>query len=285
MLDLTQCSAAQSEAIIHGEGPMLVLAGPGSGKTFVITRRIQYLIEYHKVKPEQILVITFTKAAATEMQERFLKLTQNQFYPVTFATFHAFFYQILRQTYQFNTSSILRESDKRHILEELVHHIPEELSNEPCMLKTAIEDEEHSNEEILQRLISEISKVKNLRLNPSEYESSICSNRVFEYLYIQYCNFASRKNKIDFDDMVILCLQLLKERADILELWRSRFQYILIDEFQDISPAQYEIIRLLAAPSNHLFIVGDDDQSIYGFRGSDPSIMLGFTQCYCNLTE
>lgn len=280
MLDLTQCSAAQSEAIIHGEGPMLVLAGPGSGKTFVITRRIQYLIEYHKVKPEQILVITFTKAAATEMQERFLKLTQNQFYPVTFATFHAFFYQILRQTYQFNTSSILRESDKRHILEELVHQIPEELSNEPCMLKTAIEDEEHSNEEILQKLISEISKVKNLRLNPSEYESSICSNKVFEYLYIQYCNFTSRKNKIDFDDMVILCLQLLKERVDILELWHSRFQYILIDEFQDISPAQYEIIRLLAAPSNHLFIVGDDDQSIYRFRGSDPSIMLGFTQCY-----
>ena len=120
MLDLTQCSASQSEAITHGTGPMLVLAGPGSGKTFVITRRIQYLIEYHHVPPEQILVITFTKAAATQMQERFLKLTSESFMPVTFGTFHAFFYQILKQTYHFNASSILKESDKRKMMKKII---------------------------------------------------------------------------------------------------------------------------------------------------------------------
>ena len=138
MLDLTQCSASQSEAITHGTGPMLVLAGPGSGKTFVITRRIQYLIEYHHVPPEQILVITFTKAAATQMQERFLKLTSESFMPVTFGTFHAFFYQILKQTYHFNASSILKESDKRKMMKNILHHIPEDLKNEPCMLLNSI---------------------------------------------------------------------------------------------------------------------------------------------------
>lgn len=281
MLDLTQCSTAQTQAITHGEGPMLVLAGPGSGKTFVITRRIQYLIEYHHVRPEQILVITFTKAAATQMQERFVELTSNQYYPVSFGTFHAFFYQILKQTYSFNASSILRESDKRKYIQEILRHMPKELADEQCMLTASMCcGEEETNEDMLQRLLSEISKVKNLELALTEYESSICTKNVFTYIYEQYNSLNIRRNRLDFDDMVLLCLKLLRDRPDVLSKWQARFPYLLIDEFQDISPAQYEAVRLLSAPHNNLFIVGDDDQSIYGFRGSNPKLMLGFSSYY-----
>ena len=280
MLDLTQCSASQSEAITHGTGPMLVLAGPGSGKTFVITRRIQYLIEYHHVPPEQILVITFTKAAATQMQERFLKLTSESFMPVTFGTFHAFFYQILKQTYHFNASSILKESDKRKMMKNILHHIPEDLKNEPCMLLNSIDKNGEVNQDMMQRLISEISKVKNLGLAASEYESTVCTSALFAFIYEQYSHIAAHNNKLDFDDMVILCLELLKAKPSVLRLWQKRYSYILIDEFQDISPSQYEVIRLLADAHRNLFIVGDDDQSIYGFRGSRPQLMLDFARYY-----
>ena len=280
MLDLTQCSASQSEAITHGTGSMLVLAGPGSGKTFVITRRIQYLIERHHVPPEQILVITFTKAAATQMQERFLKLTSESFMPVTFGTFHAFFYQILKQTYHFNASSILKESDKRKMMKSILHHIPEELKNEPCMLLDSMDGNGEVNQDMVQRLISEISKVKNLGLAASDYESTVCTSALFAFIYEQYSHIAAHNNKLDFDDMVILCLELLKSKPSVLHLWQKRYSYILIDEFQDISPSQYEVIRLLADAHRNLFIVGDDDQSIYGFRGSRPQLMLDFARYY-----
>lgn len=282
MADTIQINEAQSKAIMHGAGPMLVLAGPGSGKTFVITRRIQYLIEQHHVSPEQILVITFTKAAAGEMQERFVKLTSNECYPVTFGTFHAFFFQILKQAYHFNTSNIIRESEKRKYLSEIIHHIPQEIQNDVCVINSqtdaehGLENSDADNQDILQRILAEIGKVKNMGIALSDFESSVCSKAVFAFLYEEYEQAKHRKRKVDFDDMVFLCQSLLQKRKDILQLWQKRFPYILIDEFQDISPAQYQIVKLLAKPYNNLFVVGDDDQAIYGFRGSSPKIMLGF---------
>ena len=157
---------AQSKAISHGEGPMLVLAGPGSGKTLVITQRIRYLIEEYKVDPGQILVITFTKAAAIEMQTRFLKLAGDKFYPVNFGTFHAIFFQILKQTYHFDARSILRENEKHQILEEILRKIPEEIkSNDGCCQEQNEQNQDEVNEDnsldTRQRILSEISKIKN----------------------------------------------------------------------------------------------------------------------------
>lgn len=272
---------AQSNAIIHGEGPMLVLAGPGSGKTLVITQRIKYLIEEYHVKPEHILVITFTKAAALEMQKRFLAMNENRVYPVNFGTFHAIFFQILKQTYSFDTSSIIKESQKKALIREVIETIPEQLKQQNEQQQLLINEQEEVGESI-QKLLSEISKVKNCGLSPGEYKSEVVSAQIFDYVYQQYCRKMTMLRKVDFDDMVLLCYQLLKHRPDILKLWQERFQYILIDEFQDINPLQYQIVQMLASPRNNLFIVGDDDQAIYGFRGSDPEIMLHFQEDYPN---
>lgn len=275
---------AQSKAIIHGEGPMLVLAGPGSGKTLVITQRIKYLIEEHQVRPEQILVITFTKAAALEMQKRFLAMSEEKVYPVHFGTFHAIFFQILKQAYSFDASNIMKETQKRSLMEEILESIPESLKQKAEQNNTICMEQDEADENI-QRLLSEISKVKNNRLALEEYKSEVCSEEIFSYIYQQYCRTMAMQRKIDFDDMVLLCYQLLKNRPDILNRWQEKFGYILIDEFQDIGFRQYKIIQMLAKPSNNLFIVGDDDQAIYGFRGANPEIMLHFQEDYPNAKQ
>lgn len=267
----SEANEAQSKAISFGEGAMLVLAGPGSGKTFVITQRIRNLIEEHHVKPEHILVITFTKAAAKEMQERFVKLSDGQIQPVSFGTFHAIFFHILQHTYSFDTRNIIKESEKKQILIEVLHSMPQELVRE---------DEVLDHSDVLQRILEEISHVKNLGISYHKYASNCCTKEQFCYIYEQYRKRMKQKNKLDFDDMVLLCYHLLKNKPDILKVWQDKFQYILIDEYQDINPMQNEVIKLLALPQNNLFVVGDDDQAIYGFRGSKPDIMLHFQEDY-----
>ena len=250
---------------------MLVLAGPGSGKTFVVTQRIKYLIEQHHVKPEDILVITFTKAAAEEMQERFAKLSAEKCNPVCFGTFHSVFFQILRHTYRFTAQNIIRENDKYRLLSQIIRELPDEILGQAQL--------DYSTE-TLQNLLSEISTVKNNGVTPQEVRSTTVPQAVFERIFQMYKQEMNRNKLIDFDDMVLLCRNLLAERPDTLKLWQQRFQYILVDEFQDICPLQYEVVRMLAKPQDNLFIVGDDDQSIYGFRGSKPEIMLNFTKEY-----
>ena len=227
---------AQYEAIIHGAGAMLVLAGPGSGKTTVVTQRIKYLIEYHKIKPEDILVITFTKAAAMEMQERFVKINDGKSYPVNFGTFHSIFFQILRYTYKFTAENIIREVDKYRLLSQIISELPEELARQAST--------DCSSTETLQRLLSEISKVKNNDMTPQELKSETVSQAIFEYIFRAYKQAMNHNRLIDFDDMLLLCRDLLVSRPDTLKLWQQRFQYILVDEFQDICPLQYEVVRL-----------------------------------------
>ena len=271
MLDKNSVNKAQYRAITHGAGAMLVLAGPGSGKTFVVTQRIKYLIEQHHVKPEDILVITFTKAAAEEMQERFAKLSAGKCNLVYFGTFHSVFFQILRHTYRFTAQNIIRENDKYRLLSQIIRELPDEILGQAQL--------DYSTE-TLQNLLSEISTVKNNGVTPQEVRSATVPQAVFERIFQMYKQEMNRNKLIDFDDMVLLCRNLLAERPDTLKLWQQRFQYILVDEFQDICPLQYEVVRMLAKPQDNLFIVGDDDQSIYGFRGSKPEIMLNFTKEY-----
>ena len=243
----------------------MVLAGPGSGKTFVIVNHIQYLIEQMQVKPEEILVITFTKAAAVQMRDRCLQLMNRNVTGVTFGTFHAIFFRILQAAYHFSAASILREEEQYRILSDLISE---------CRL--SYDDER----EMIRQIASEISVVKNERVPLEHFYSGVCSDELFRRIFNGYEKRTREAGRLDFDDMMVLCYELFTQRKDILEAWQKRFSYILIDEFQDINSLQYEIIKMLALPENHLFIVGDDDQSIYRFRGAKPEIMLGFTADY-----
>lgn len=256
---------AQQEAIMHKDGPMLVLAGPGSGKTSVITNRTKTLIEEYGISPREILVITFTKAAATEMKERFIKMMDGQQTAVNFGTFHAIFFTILKYAYNFTAANIIREEDKTRFFTEMIRK-----------MQLEIEDEK----EFVSNIMSEVGLVKAERMQVEYYYSMNCSEEAFQKIYREYDQFLRSRNLIDFDDMLLMCYELLTKRPDILAIWQKKFRYILIDEFQDINQVQYDIIRLLAQPENNLFIVGDDDQSIYRFRGAKPEIMLNFGKDY-----
>ena len=258
-------NSAQLQAIAHKDGPCMVLAGPGSGKTTVITRRIEYLIKKHKVNPEEILVITFSKAASKEMKSRFQALWGNGNVPVTFGTFHGIYYGILKWAYKLTSDNIFSDEQKYGLLQRVVER-----------MNLDIDDEK----EFLQGIASEISNIKNNQIPLTEYQSMNCEEKTFFGIYHAYEEDRKRQRKIDFDDMLVLTKELFHKRPDILEMWQKKYKYILIDEFQDINKVQYDVIRMLAAPENNLFIVGDDDQSIYQFRGGRPEIMLNFPTDY-----
>lgn len=256
---------AQVRAINHFNGPALILAGPGSGKTAVITHRTYNLIEKYGVNPANILVITFTKAAATEMKERFNALTGGKGYPVVFGTFHAVFFTILKHAYNYKSSDIVTREEQYECIKNIIERMDMEYEDE---------------NEFVGNILSEISRVKGELINIANYYSINCGEKEFRYIFNEYDKMLERKRKIDFDDMLVYCHELLSNRRDILSAWQNKYRYILIDEFQDINKVQYDIIRMLALPENNLFIVGDDDQSIYGFRGAKPEIMLGFQKDY-----
>ena len=243
----------------------MVLAGPGSGKTSVIVERTAYMIDKGGISPSNILVVTFSRAAAKEMKERFLGFTGQQYTPVTFGTFHGVFYGILKQAYGFTAANILSEEEKFSILKELTLNYGGDLAEEG---------------DFPEEIAKEISIVKGNKISLEHYYSSCCPDEVFRQIYQGYREACQSRRKLDFDDMILYCYELFSQRKDILEAWQKKFQYILVDEFQDINQLQYDIVRMLAQPQNNLFIVGDDDQSIYHFRGARPEIMLNFTRDY-----
>ena len=256
---------SQIRAIAHLSGPMMVLAGPGSGKTSVIVERTAYMINEGKISASSILVVTFSRAAAVEMKERFLKFVNRDRSEVTFGTFHGIFYGILKAAYNLNASNILSEEEKYSILREMTEKFGQEMEQEG---------------DFLEEIAKEISVVKGNCISLEHYYASCCSDEVFREIYNGYKNTLRTRRKLDFDDMILCCYELFSQRSDILKAWQKKFVYILVDEFQDINSLQYKILQMLAAPANNLFIVGDDDQSIYHFRGARPEIMLNFTRDY-----
>lgn len=257
---------SQIQAISHMDGPAMVLAGPGSGKTTVITHRIKNLIEKAEVRPENILVVTFTKAAAISMQKRFSTLMNGgKGQLVTFGTFHSVFYKILRKSRRYEATEILSERQKTDYIREIIG-------------RYGISSNDIS--ELSQNIINDIGNIKGNMLNAQEYEPSCCKKEDFIKVYNAYNLELKKDGKMDFDDILRECYLLLCENHTILEQWRELYKYILIDEFQDINRIQMNIIELLASPLNNIFVVGDDDQSIYGFRGAGPEIMIEFKDYY-----
>lgn len=261
---------AQAQAIQHTDGPCLVLAGPGSGKTLTIVNRVKYLIEKQKVRPEEILVVTFTRFAAAEMKSRLCLVMGKRDLPVTVGTFHGIYYGILKWAYRMNQENILSETEKYQILRGVINKERMEIFDE---------------EDFIQDIAAEIGKVKNNRIPLEEFVSEKCSADAFRNIYCNYEQHRKELKKIDFDDMLVLCYELFRSRPDVLAQWQKKFRYVLIDEFQDINRIQYDVIRMLAQPENNLFVVGDDDQAIYGFRGADSELMLGFGKDYPNAKQ
>lgn len=255
----------QKTAIEHHRGPMLVLAGPGSGKTLVITRRTKWLIEEADVHPGKILVVTFTRAAAKEMRERFDRLMNGRHLPVSFGTFHAIFFTVLKYACHYTVESILTEEEKVDILRDLLIQADVELQDARDMISN---------------IAGEISQVKGDLVELQYFYPTSCAKETFDEIYKAYEQKLRRLRKIDYDDMLIQTYSLFKRNPEVLKVWQQKYQYILIDEFQDINRIQYEIIRMMTKPEDNLFVVGDDDQSIYRFRGARPEILLGFTKDY-----
>lgn len=250
----------QLRAIKHLTGPAMVIAGPGSGKTTVITNRIRYIIDSGAARPSEILVITFTAAAASEMRSRFVKLSADSSHTSEpcFGTFHSIFYHFLREHPAYSNLRLAEQSECVNILKRIVLSI--------------IPDNTFTSDYYIY-LLNEISRQK------TSLSGKSCMPLVTKVMP-QYCADMLNAGLIDFDDMLVLCLKLMKEETSVLRHLRNKYRFLMVDEFQDIDGLQFEIVRLLAAPHNNIFVVGDDDQSIYGFRGSDPGIMLKFRDYY-----
>lgn len=266
-------SNSQLKAIKHLRGPAEIIAGPGSGKTFTIIKRILYLIEHYQISPEQILVITFTKAAALEMQKRYeeavSKLSSIQSH-VRFGTFHSICYYILKQSGNFSADSLLKDSDKRKIISII-------LANHGY--------EKKCNYELIDNMLSEISRQKNIPDKENYLSVGEFSSEEFSVMKEEYQQQLEEQGKLDFDDMIGKCLELLVSHPEILSKYRNQFRYLMVDEFQDINMPQYNVVKLLAGEDANLLVVGDDDQAIYGFRGASPGVMKRFQEDFPNCTQ
>ena len=274
---LKNLNEEQRKAAEHKEDPCMVLAGPGTGKTTIIVHRLAALIKSKTINPENLLVVTFSKDAAAEMKERFIKFAENhkiasakQINEITFGTFHSVFFRLLRQYENYKLENLLDEGEKFITIKTIAR----KLQLDFC------EDDDRISD-----VINDIGYFMNTMSDTVDYKPQACSIDEFRAIFENYCTLKQRQNKFDYDDMLTECYYLLKNKKRVLEAVREKYRYILIDEFQDISPVQFETIKLIAEPSNNIFVVGDDDQSIYGFRGAAPGILVEFERLYPNCSK
>ncbi len=277
-----QLSRDQRKAVMHGEGPILVTAGPGSGKTHVLTSRVLYLIQERQIPPDQILVITFTREAARSMQNRFFSLQKGFPIPisprpgqVSFGTFHSFFYQILRSSERYTQYSIIQEKEKQKLLCVLLQELGSQRKEEAGSYFDPVSGEEVS------RILSAVSYCKN-----TGREEEICGRLpefwqpVCQEILQGYERMKMQRRQLELDDLLTCTFRELQQNQELRRYWNSRYHYVLMDEFQDCNPVQYEIMKLLYTEKGNVFAVGDDDQAIYGFRGAQPGIMRRFLEEY-----
>ena len=262
----------QLSALKHRDGPAMVLAGPGSGKTTVITGRVYNLITELKVEAKKILVITFTKKATIEMRDRFLKRIKSDNTQVTYTTFHAIFFSILKKNSTYNSSNIINENEKIAFLRSEIRYLDLEIRDEYELSCSIISD--------ISSFKARYASSENNSNQANFKNSSGLSFKDFIRIYNDYETMLESTRRIDFDDMMTKTLKLLKENPDILAFYQNYYSYVLIDEFQDTSPIQLEIIILLFKKKPNIFVVGDDDQSIYGFRGASVTVMQDFLEVF-----
>lgn len=256
----------QQKAVLSKLGPHMVIAGPGSGKTHVIVNRIHYMVKHLKVSPKNILVITFTKAAALEMRQRFMgmkDIDSNDAARISFGTFHAIFFKMLRQVYGYRVEQLMRDDERFILLQKM-------------MVDMEIEDEDPN--EFIENFLKEMALMRNNLIQLKYYHPDGIAQDIYHKMVNEYEKYKQRHNKIDFDDMLTHCYYMLVENEDIRKYYQDLYQHILIDEFQDINRVQYEVIKMLSGENKQIFIVGDDDQSIYKFRGARPEFLLSFPE-------
>ncbi len=290
---LTGLNPKQREAVTHGEGPLLIVAGAGTGKTSVITRRIAHLIATKKARPEEILALTFTEKAAAEMEERVDLLVPYGYTETWISTFHAFGDRMLRE---FSLEVGLNPDFQVLTRPEQIIFFREHLFEFPLNHYRPLSDPT----KFIEALLTLISRAKDEDVSPEAYQAYAEGLRKksekdpddealreesekhleIAALYRSYQELLLKEGKVDFGDQVFRTLDLFRRRPSVLKKVRERFNYILVDEFQDTNFAQFELIRLLASPRNNITVCGDDDQSIYKFRGAAISNILGFLDHY-----
>ncbi len=263
---LNQLNPQQKKAVQHNQGPLLILAGAGSGKTRVLTHRIAYLINYYDVPPQNILTVTFTNKAADEMKERAQKLLGAEKPLAWMGTFHSVCVQILRREagklgYEANFS-IFDATDQRSLVKEVL----QELDFDVRQYKNSV--------------MRAINSAKNNLVGPDDYAVDSYLDKIVAQVYPEYQEQLAANNAFDFGDLIMKTVELLTEHSLVLDYYQDQFKYILVDEYQDVNQAQYKLLNLLAEKYNNICVVGDDDQGIYGFRGADISNILSFEEDY-----
>lgn len=264
---LDNLNQMQIEAVKHKDGPLLILAGAGSGKTKVLTTRIAYLIKEYGISPDEILAITFTNKAANEMKERINKLIPNT--NLLACTFHSFGVRILRSNYDrldYNKNFVILDSDDSLTL---VKKIMKDYNIDPKRISPYI-------------IRNKISNNKSEFIMPDEYKKFVCSEEddVVYKVYKKYQDTLFKNNSVDFDDLLILPIKLFNENKDVLEYYQEKYKYILIDEYQDTNRAQYILSKMISAKYKNICAIGDNDQSIYSFRNADYRNILNFEKDY-----
>ncbi len=293
VVDLTKLNLAQKQAVTHDKGPAILIAGAGTGKTTVITERIAYLIEQNKAKPEEILAVTFTEKAASEMAERVDKLLPLGYAELWIHTFHGFCEKVLK-----NYAIDIGLPNDFKLLDTTATWLLVRQNLDKFNLDYY--QPIGSPTRFIHALITHFSRCKDEVVYPEEYlqyaeathlntdqagdreeiEQETLRVREVANAYHVYQQLLLEKNSLDFGDLINYTLRLFQKRPVILKKFREQFKYILVDEFQDTNWAQYELIKLLAAPQNNIMVVGDDDQAIYKFRGAAISNILSFKKDY-----
>ena len=268
-MNLEQLNEQQKEAVLYNDGPLLIIAGAGAGKTKTLTTKIAYLIEEKEVSPYSILAITFTNKAAKEMKDRIYMQIGNEAKKLTVSTFHSFGLKLLRENYDalgYDKNFVIMDSDDSLTV---VKKILKDMNLDPKLYNP-------------RAIRNKISSFKNDMQSPEMVERYSVSDyeKIVKEVYEKYQTKLQRNNSVDFDDLLLLPIELFRKHKDILEKYQDYYQYILIDEYQDTNEAQYILTKLLSEKNRHITCVGDDSQSIYSFRGANYKNILNFEKDY-----